>query len=230
MNDNGPSSSVRDAVRSRQSVRAFLGDAVPTETLREVLQDAARAPSGGNLQPWHVDVLTGERLVALKTLMQARLASDAEPETPEYDIYPPSLPAPWRDRRFRVGEGMYALLKIPREDKAARRRWFANNYTFFGAPAAMICSVDRLMGPPQWSDLGMFLQTVMLLLRERGLDSCAQESWSIYPQTISRFLAWPESRMVFCGMAIGWRDPAHPVNALVTERAPLDEWARFHST
>lgn len=223
-----PSPSVSDAVRSRLSVRAFLPDPVPTDTLREVLQDAARAPSGGNLQPWHVDVLTGQRLADFKALMQARLAPDAEPEAPAYDVYPPALPAPWRDRRFRVGEDMYALLEIPREDKAARHRWFAHNYAFFGAPAALMCSVDRLMGPPQWADLGMFLQTVMLLLRERGLDSCPQECWAFYPQTIARFLDWPDSRMVFCGMAIGRRDPAHPVNALVSERAPADEWLRFH--
>lgn len=223
-----PLLTVREAVRSRLSVRAFLPDPIPTDVLREVLQAAARAPSGGNLQPWHVDVLIGQRLADFKALMQTRLAPGAEPEAPAYDVYPPSLPAPWRDRRFRVGEDMYARLGIPREDKAARRRWFANNYAFFGAPAALMCSVDRLMGPPQWADLGMFLQTVMLLLRERGLDSCAQECWAFYPQTISRFLNWPDSRMVFCGMAIGLRDPAHPVNALVSERAPLDEWARFH--
>lgn len=223
-----PSLRVRDAVHSRLSVRAFLPDPVPIQTVRDVLQDAARALSGGNLQPWFIDVLAGERLAAFKALMQTRLAPDAEPEAPAYDIYPPALPAPWRDRRFGVGEDMYARLGIPRDDKAARRRWFANNFSFFGAPVALICSVERLMGPPQWADLGMFLQTVMLLLRERGLDSCPQECWAHYPDTLARFLDWPASRMVFCGMAIGWRDPTHPVNGLVSQRAPLEEWVRFH--
>lgn len=222
------STTVRDAVLSRLSVRAFLPDTVAIELLAQVLQDAARAPSGGNLQPWQIDVLAGERLAAFKALMHTRLAPGAEPEAPAYDIYPPALPAPWRDRRFRVGEDMYARLGIPREDKTTRRRWFANNYAFFGAPLALMCSVDRIMGPPQWADLGMFLQTVMLLLRERGLDSCAQECWAFYPQTVARFLDWPDSRMLFCGMAIGRRDPDHPVNALVSERAPLSEWVRFH--
>ena len=91
-----------------------------------------------------------------------------------------------------------------------------------------MCSVNRRMGPPQWSDLGMFLQTLMLLLRERGLDSCAQECWALYPKTVADFLQWPQDRILFCGMAVGHRDPAHPVNALRSERAPLEEWARFH--
>lgn len=218
---------VQEAVASRLSVRAFLQDPVPGDTLRRVLARAARAPSGGNLQPWHVDVLAGEPLAAFKATMRERLA-DPAPEPVDYAVYPPALPSPWRERRHAVGEAMYALLGIAREDKAARLRWFARNYQFFDAPAALFCSVDRQMGPPQWSDLGMFLQTVMLLLREEGLDSCAQECWARYPRTVQRALGWPAGRMLFCGMAIGRRDPAHPVNALVSERAALDEFAVFH--
>ena len=218
---------VHEAVASRLSVRAFLPDPVSGETIRRVLERAARAPSGGNLQPWHIDVLAGEALAAFKALMQARLTSTGPPEPAEYDIYPKVLRPPWRDRRFAVGEAMYTRLGIAREDKAARRRWFANNFAFFGAPLALFCSVDREMGPPQWSDLGMYLQTVMLLLREEGLDSCAQECWAIYPDTVRDTFQLPPERMLFCGMAIGRRDPAHPVNTLVAERAPLDEFVRF---
>ena len=173
-------------------------------------------------------MLAGEALAAFKALMQTRLAPAAAPEPAEYDIYPRELRSPWRDRRFAVGEAMYAQLGIAREDKAARRRWFANNFAFFGAPLALFCSVDRSMGPPQWSDLGMYLQTVMLLLREEGLDSCPQECWAIYPDTVRETLQLPPERMLFCGMAVGKRDPAHPVNALVAERAALDEFVRFH--
>lgn len=225
---NAPTRSVLDAVRSRQSVRAFLPEAVSPDLIRELLAEAARAPSGGNLQPWHIDVLAGDALAAFRARMRERLAPDAEPEAPAYEVYPPALPEPWRSRRFAIGEAMYARLGIPREDKVARRRWFANNFDFFGAPLALMCSVDRRMGPPQWSDLGMFLQTLMLLLRERGLDSCPQECWALYPRTIARFLQWPDERMIFCGMAIGRRDEAHPVNGLQSERAPLHKWARFH--
>lgn len=221
-------STVTQAVRTRLSVRAFLPEPVPSALIRELLTQAARAPSGGNVQPWHIDVLAGDALAAFRARMRERLQPSAEPEAPAYDIYPPALPDPWRARRFAIGEAMYAQLGIPRADKPARLRWFANNFDFFGAPMALMCSVDRRMGPPQWSDLGMFLQTLMLLLREQGLDSCAQECWALYPDTVADFLQWPADRVIFCGMAIGRRDPDHPVNAVQSERAPLDEWARFH--
>ena len=220
---------VHEAIVSRRSIRAFLPTPVAGDVIRRVIETAARSPSGGNLQPWHIDIIAGEPLAELKATMQRRLLVDeAEVESPEYDVYPKSLPSPWRDRRFKVGEAMYARLGIPRHDKQARQRWFANNFDFFGAPMALFCSVDRMMGPPQWSDLGMYLQTVMLLLREAGLDSCAQEAWSLFPKTVGRALSLPPERMLFTGMAIGWRDPANPVNELVTDRAPPIEWARFN--
>lgn len=218
---------LHDAIASRRSVRAFLPDPVPADTIRRVLERAARAPSGGNLQPWHVDVLAGEALAALKARMQALLAAGT-PETPAYAVYPPDLPSPWRERRFKIGEQMYAQLGIPREDKAARRRWFARNFAFFDAPMALFCSVDRIMGPPQWADLGMYLQTVMLLLHAEGLDSCAQECWAMYPETVGEAIALPPGRILFTGMSIGTADTTHPLDGLVSERAPLEETVRFH--
>lgn len=222
--------SVTEALNRRMSVRDFLPTPVPGELIREVLRTAARAPSGGNVQPWYIDVVGGARLDELKAIMQRRLAEVAagdRSEQPEYDIYPPNLWAPHRDYRFELGEDMYAKLGIARDDKAGRLRWFARNYQFFGAPLALFCSVDRRMGKPQWSDLGMFLQSVMLLLVEAGLDSCAQECWSVYPKTVGDFLGLPEDRMLFCGMSIGYRNPEHPVNGLHAKRAPLEAFARF---
>lgn len=218
---------VHEALATRLSVRDFLSTPVPGNLIREILRTAARAPSGGNLQPWHVAVLAGDPLAQLKALMVERVAASPDGEPTQYDIYPPKLHSPYRERRFQVGEDMYRLLGIPREDRPARLRWFARNYQFFGAPMALFCSVDRRMGPPQWSDLGMFLQSVMLLLREHGLDSCPQECWSLYHETVGRFISLPPERMLFCGMAIGYRNPAHPVNGLVAQRAALEEFASF---
>ena len=221
---------VYEALASRRSVRDFLPTPVPGEVIRRVLAAASRCASGGNVQPWHIDVVASERLDELKALMQRRLqevAAGAAPEATEYDIYPKELFAPYRDYRFKLGEAMYATLGIPREDKARRLQWFARNYQFFGAPMALFCSIDRRMGPPQWSDLGMFLMSAMLLLREEGLDSCAQESWSVYPKTIASFVGIPAERMLFCGMAIGYCNINHPVNRLVSERAELAEFATF---
>lgn len=218
---------VREAVLRRRSVRAFKTDRPERAVLERVLEAAGRAPSGGNLQPWHVSVLTGDPLEHLKKLVGERIASGAIPDAPEYPIYPPNLTAPYRDRRFRVGEQLYAALGIPREDKPGRLRQFANNFTFFGAPVGLFCYVHRQMGAAQWSDLGMFLQSVMLLLQEEGLASCAQEAWSIYHRTVGDVLRPPEEHMLFCGMAVGYEDTDHPVNTLRSERAPLDEFADF---
>ena len=218
---------VSEALATRVSIRDFLPTPVPVETIRRVLTAASRAPSGGNLQPWHIDVVAGAKLDELRAIVRERISSGAQ-EQVEYAVYPSPLVSPYRERRFECGEDMYGLVGIPREDKAARLRWFARNFEFFGAPLALFCSVHRSMGAPQWSDLGMFLQSVMLMLREEGLDSCPQECWSRYPQTISRFIDMPDERMLFAGMAIGYRNPEHPVNALVTTRAPLEEFVRFH--
>ncbi len=219
---------VSEAVRTRRSVRAFTDRPVDLEQLRGILNLAARAPSGGNLQPWHIHVVAGERMVALKALMARRVAEEPGGEGTEYAIYPPALDTPFRDRRFAVGEAMYAQIGVAREDKAGRRNWFARNYQFFGAPVALFCYVDRRHGPPQWSDCGMYLQTLMLLLREAGMDSCPQECWALYHRTIGAFLGAPEGQMLFTGMSIGWRDEDAAVNGLVSERASEAEFLRFH--
>ncbi|HLT13280.1 MAG TPA: nitroreductase [Marinobacter sp.] len=217
---------IQQAVTTRKSVRDFLDTPVPEPVLRKVLDIALRAPSGGNLQPWHLHVVTGEALNRLKTLMQEKVSQGFN-EVPEYQIYPPKLQSPYRDRRFEIGELMYSQLGIPREDKAARFKWFQRNFEFFGAPVGLFCTVDDNMGPPQWSDLGMILQTIMLLLRGEGLDSCAQESWSVYPKTIAKFLNLPEGRKVFAGMAIGYANPDSPVNQISAPRAAFDELVEF---
>ncbi|MEZ5790323.1 MAG: nitroreductase [Nitratireductor sp.] len=220
---------VSEAVDRRLSVRAYQDKPVETAVILDVLQRAARAPSGGNLQPWRVAVLNGKRMEEFRAMMESRIAG-GDPrkggDSAEYRVYPSDLKEPYRSSRFKVGEDMYALLGIAREDRAARLKWFANNFRFFGAPSAIFCFVDRQMGPPQWSDLGMFLQTFMLLLQEEGLDSCAQECWSMYPQTVQEFCAMPEDLMLFCGIAIGYRDETAPVNALRSEREPLETWVK----
>lgn len=211
------------AVHRRASIREFLPDPIDDADLRALLEDAARAPSGGNLQPWRIYVVNGASMARLREFLPTR--PPLEPT--EYDIYPSGLTEPYRTNRFALGEQMYALLGIPREDKEARLRQFAKNNDFFGAPAALFCFVDRQMGPPQWSDLGMFLQTLMLLAVERGLDTCAQEYWSVRHGAIREFVGAPGNEMLFCGMAIGRADRSAPVNTLRSMRMPLEQWAQF---
>jgi nitroreductase len=218
---------VSEAVQSRLSVRAFLDTPVSRDVLETVLALGGRAASGGNLQPWRLYVYSGQHLADFKVKMRARLLNDPSSDPLEYDVYPDNLWEPYRTQRFRVGEMMYALLGIPRENKAARLLWLTQNYEFFGAPVGLFCYIDRKMGPPQWSDLGMYLQTVMLLLREHGLSSCAQECWSRYSRAVGELTCAPPELMLFCGMAIGFADPDAPVNRLASERMTLDEFATF---
>lgn len=214
---------VTDAVLHRSSIRQFLADPVDDETLRSLLATAARAPSGGNVQPWRIYVVNGASMTRLREFLPTQLPF----ETTEYDIYPAKLTEPYRTNRFTIGEQMYALLGIGREDKEGRMRQFANNGDFFGAPVGVFCFVDRQMGPPQWSDLGMFLQTLMLLAAERGLATCPQEYWSVRHGAIRSFVGAPEDELLFCGVAVGYADESAPINALRSERMPLDEWVTF---
>ena len=214
---------VSEAVEKRVSIRGFKPDAVPGETVREILERAARAPSGGNLQPWRAYAVTGAPLADLK----ARVAANPMGETPEYDVYPPNLWEPFRTRRFQNGEDLYATIGIPREDRPARLRQLARNGEFFGAPVGIFFCLDRKLGPPQWADLGMYMQNVMLLAVERGLDTCPQEYWARYPVTVGAFLGLPEELMLFSGMAMGWRDPEAPINLLVASRDPFEAWAEM---
>ncbi|ADZ69754.1 nitroreductase [Polymorphum gilvum] len=218
---------VSEALASRISCRAFLPEPVPLATVRAILEGAARAPSGGNLQPWHVHVLTGAPLKALIADIAARTALTPRGEGTEYAVYPPDLKEPYAARRFKCGEDMYRLLGVEREDRKGRGAQFRRNFELFGAPVGLFVYLDRTMGPPQWADCGMFLQSVMLLAREHGLHTCAQEAWAQWHGTLAEHLSPPAEHMFFCTIALGRMDETAPVNRLKTERAAVDDFARF---
>lgn len=220
--------SVTEAVAQRRSVRAFTDQPVDLALLRTLIERAARAPSGGNLQPWHIHIVSGEAMVRLKTLMASRVAEAPMGEGAEYAVYPPDLAERFSDRRRGVGAAMYDALGIGRGDRARRQAVFAENFQFFGAPVGLFCTVERGHGPPQWSDCGMYLQTLMLLLVEAGLDSCAQEAWALWPKTVGGFLGLPDSQMLFTGMAIGYRDRHAAVNNWSVPRVEVEAFATFH--
>ena len=218
---------VRAALFARRSIRAFTSREVDPELLTRALTDAAYAPSGGNVQPWHVVVVRGATLRTLVDKVAARIADpDAPPPASEYPMYPSPLKSPYRERRYRNGEMLYELLGIPRSDRAARLRQFDRNYRFFDAPVGLFLYIDREMNLPQWGDLGMFLQSLMLLLVADGVDTCPQVAWSLYHDTVAEVVEPPAELRLFCGLAIGYADQSQPVNELRTERAPLSEWCR----
>ena len=214
---------VTDAVLSRSSIRSFLNNPVSDELLKDLLEKSSRAASGGNIQPWKIFVINNS---SMKNFLEFQ-KNWTEPETPAYDIYPSKLKEPYRTSRYELGEQMYQLLGIGREDKDARVAQVMENFKFFGAPCAFFCFVDRQMGPPQWSDLGMFLQTFMLLAQEAGLNTCAQEAWSMKHDSVSKYVKADQSDILFCGMSIGYKDDSSPVNSLRSERRSLKDWAKF---
>jgi len=213
---------VSEAVDRRKSVRAFRPDPVSDDVIRDLLVKAGRSPSGGNVQPWRIYVVNGDSMTRFREFLSTR-----QPGPTSYDIYPSGLTEPYRTSRYQIGEQMYAAIGVERDDKAGRFAQFAKNLDFFGAPAAFFCFVERQMGLPQWSDLGMFLQTFMLLAQEAGLDTCAQEAWAVHEEAVTEFVGAPEEQRIFCGMAIGHEDTDHPINAVRSEREPFDVFARF---
>lgn len=218
---------VSQAIDSRISCRAFLDKDVSQEILCELIEKAKRAPSGGNLQPWLVHVVRGEKMKTISAAVQEKIANGIRAEKTEYDIYPRRLIEPYRARREKVGEMMYGILDIPRDDKAGRLKQFFYNYQFFGAPVAMFFSMNRMMCEGQWADLGMFIQSIMLLAREYGLHTCPQECWAAFAPTVRAELEIPEDHIFFCGLSLGFMDETNPVNKLKTERASLDEFTTF---
>lgn len=219
--------SVTQAMRARVSVRAFLPTPVDRALIERVLTAASRAASGGNVQPWQIVVVHGDAMARFREAMKARLADNPAQDPREYSIYPESMKSPYRDYRFELTEAMYATMGIARADKLTRLAHVARNFDFFGAPAGLFCFIDRQMGAAQWSDLGMFLQSAMLLFTEAGVDTCAQEAWSHYSRFVREQVDAPPELMLFSGMAIGYRDPDAPVNHLQSKQAPLEAFARF---
>jgi len=218
------SMNIAQAVASRRAIRAFLDKPVDSAVLRRVIEAAQMAPSGYNFQPWEAVVVTGDKLAELSRRMIA--ANPQEP--PEYQLVPKGLPQLYKDRRDGIVARRMEAAGFARGDKEGLARMQARNFEFFGAPAAMFTFVPRVMGPPQWSDVGMWLQTVMLLLVGEGLGSCPQESLFVHGRLIKDFLGVSdETHIFFCGMAIGHPDTQAPLNRFERTRAPIGQAVRF---
>lgn len=217
---------VNEAIRSRKAVRQFTDQKIPEQTVRDILETAKWAPSGGNLQPWNVHVLSGDVLAELVEEVRSKLTAQVS-EVQDYNIYPPDLKDPYRTRRRDLGQALYDLIEVPRDDTPGKLRQLARNFEFFGAPVGLFFVMDRQMEIGQYVDLGMFMQNIMLLAREKGLHSCPQEAWAHWPQTVSKSLGISDDEMAFCGMALGMMDEDAVINRLQSGRADLDEFVTF---
>jgi nitroreductase len=216
---------VYEAVTSRRSVRKFLDSPVPLGTLERVLSAALRTPSGGNLQPWRVYVVTGARLEDLKTRIRERIAAGDRGDDLLVLPYPSTLPDVYAARLDDMGTRRYGAVGVDRDDHHGRARIRAGNWECYGAPVAVFCYVDARMSLPQWNGVGAFLQTVMLLLRAEGLDSCAQIAWAEYHNTVREIVGPPAGELLACGLSIGYSDPDEP--AVTMPRAELHELVSF---
>lgn len=217
------------AIASRRSVRAYLDRPVPRELVEEILEVAARAPSGTNTQPWQVIALTGAPKEALsRRILEANDdPAIAATHREEYDYYPADWVAPYVDRRRKVGWDLYGLLGIEKGDRVRMHAQHGRNYRFFDAPVGLIFTIDRIMRQGSWLDYGMFLQNVMIAARARGLDTCPQAAFARYHRIVADCLRLPSERMLVCGMALGYADPEAPENRLVSEREPASAFTNF---
>ena len=217
---------VDESITSRRSVRAFLPDAIPESTIREILDVAAWAPSGTNMQPWRVYVTTGETKQRVsRAILDSGLR--AEKARGEYKYYPDKFFEPYYARRRAVGYALYGHLGIGKRDVDQMRTQHDRNFVFFDAPVGMIFTIDRRLNQGSWVDYGMFLQNIMVAARGRGLHTCPQAAFAPYHRQIRPVLGIPDEEIVVCGMALGYEDASKPENNLRTERVPLDEWAVF---
>ncbi len=222
---------VDDAIQNRRSVRAFKSDPVPRPLLDEIMEVARQAPSGTNVQPWHVHVVMGDMR---DRLVQAVAAYREETrETRPHDSFSEFPRAskrkePYTTRMRTLGKAMYGLLEIPKGDAEANWRQWGRNYEFFDAPVGLIFTIDKDLEYTSWVDIGIMLQTIMLAAKARGLDTCAQGAWNNFWTVTKPLLNIPDTEYVVCGMSLGYADETQPVNSLVAEREPVSEFVTFH--
>ena len=218
---------VEKIIDSRKSCRAFLDRQVDPQLLRSIITRASRAPSNGNLQPWQVYVLTGQALVELKQTTKLQIDDEVPMQDPEYPVYPKPLRDVYDRRRREIGEDLYQILGIERNDRERRRGQFAKNALMFGAPVGLFAYIDRSLGFGQWMDLGMYLQNVMLLCEVNGLATCAQGYWTFFHETVRKATGAPDDVMLACGVAIGFEDGDEPINKLRSQRVATEDFAVF---
>ena len=219
---------VEDAVSQRRSVRAFKPDPVPLETVDRILSLAGRAPSGTNMQPWQVHVLTGAARDRLSEALVAAHYDGAEHKN-EYAYYPASFFEPYKARRRKVGWDMYGLLGIGKGDFEKTQAQHARNYMFFDAPVGLVFTINRDLEIGSWLDYGMYLQNIMILARTHGLETCPQAAFAGFHKIIREHIPVGDENIVVCGMSLGYADWEPPIAELLTEREPTSSYVKWHA-
>ena len=217
---------LNELIKSRYSVRNFTDDTVDIKTIREILEIASNAPSGGNIQPWKVYVVTGSTKEKLIKKALNNFDNGVQ-EKIEYDIYPNPLDEEYKRRRSECAKDMYTALSIKQDDTELRLSQIRENFKFFGAPVGMIVTIDRAFAENGWGHVGMFIQNICLSAVDNDMGTCLQESWSIYPKTVKDFLNIPDNEVVWCGIALGYPNKEHPINNYRTSRESIEKFVTF---
>lgn len=213
-----------EGIKTRKSVRAFLPRPVPRETLEQILELAACAPSWSNTQPWEVTVIGGDVMKELQNTIFQMANSGV---TPSPDIPFPRFPEPYVTRSRNLGSQLYTVLGINREDREARLAWARQGNRLFDAPNGFIFDIDRQLGPYSILDLGLFCENLMLAAAGFGLGTCALAAGVLYPAVLRSLLGIPEAKQIVFSMAIGYPDWQHPVNKLTSQRDPVASFTRW---
>ncbi len=227
MNNQDNSTKIEFTIIQRRSVRAFLADSVSIKDINEILTVAARAPSGTNIQPWKVYIVTNQKIAEIS---KAIISSGIKPERAvwdDYRYYPSRFVEPYLARRRALGAALYKLLGIEKREVARMRAHFNRNFDFFGAPIGLFISIDRRLEVGSWLDLGMFIQNVLLVAQGRGLATCPQAAFAPFHKQIRGLIGMPDEEILVCGIGVGYEDREKPENSLRTDRAPLDDWVKI---
>jgi nitroreductase len=219
---------VFEAARTRRSIRAYKPDVIPAQTLRDIVELGKHAPSGSNIQPWQVHVLTGATLKRVGGAIQQAFLTDEPGHLRDYNYYTDPIEEPYLARRRACGWGLYGTLGIGRGDHEKSKAYRASNYVFFGAPAGLVLTIDRTLEVGSWFDYGLFAQTLMLAARARGLHTCAEASIASYPDIVRRELGIPRDFTVMCGIAMGYAQDDAVVNTFQPQRIALKDYATFY--
>ena len=217
---------ITEAIKLQHTVRGFLKKEVPQEVIREVIELARLAPSNSNTQPWHIAVVSGE---ARQHLQEEVFKEVAQGITP-YNEFPPGgvgLKGKYKERQYACAFQYYDSLGIPRDDKEARTKVALRNWQFFDAPHAAFISYPRTMGRASAIDIGIFLQTVMLLLIERGISCCPQGALASYHKPVRKIVPIPEENAILVGLSFGYKDEEHEANHCKMPREDVDSIASF---
>ena len=217
---------LNELIKSRYSVRSFTDDTVDIETIREILEISSNAPSGGNIQPWKVYVVTGKTKEKLIKKALSNFDNGVQ-EKIEYDIYPRPLDEEYKRRRSECARDMYTALSIKQDDTELRLSQIRENFKFFGAPVGMIVTIDKAFAENGWGHVGMFIQNICLSAVDNDMGTCLQESWSIYPETVKDILNIPDNEVIWCGIALGYPNKDHPINNYRTSRESIEKFVTF---